>query len=111
MKKLPIRWSFKKGDKILYKTPKGKVKTFIYGKQTWYKDDLPKRHFRYFRGKLEYRQPEMHEIMSRTLKKWARKITAAVYDDSPLYKLLSQRKAIDGGVTFSTPIVYKNSSR
>lgn len=109
MKKLPIRWSFKKGDRILYKTPKGNVKTFIFGKQKWYGKTLPNRTFRYFRGKLEFRQPTISEIFSRTMKKYGTKIAENFYAPNPFLELLNSRcsiRAIDCGPTISEPIKF-----
>ena len=104
--KLPVRWSFKKGDRILYRTIKGKEKTFIYGKQTWYRHDLPSRAFRYFRGKLEFRQPNLTEICTKTFTKRSRSksLLTAVYDNLPIFKHLTRQ---DGGATITEPIKYE----
>lgn len=84
-KKLPIRWSFKKGDRILYHTPKGREKTFIYGKQTWYGNSRPNRAFRFFRGKLEFREPTLSECCDKYFYKYSKKLEENLYTKNPMF--------------------------
>ncbi len=110
-KPLPVRWSFKKGDRILYKTPKGNIKTFIYGKQKWYGHSLPDRSFRYFRGKLEFRQPTLSERFTRIFKSYADEIADNINAKNPILEQLNKFDFSWKQTAVAVPIRYNSASK
>lgn len=112
--KFPVRWSRKRGDRLIYLTPKGKRKEFIYGLQTWYGHDVPRRVVESWRkyGKrwTRYRLPTIGEIFTKTYKMRARELRAAFSDDNPLLQTLKKYSSlsnISGGRTIIEPIRIK----
>lgn len=110
---MKLRWNLKQGDLVYYKTKRGNEREFIYGRQTWYGQDLPKRIKSYWRrtGKRWYRfrLPTIGEILARTMRSYGKQLKEAILAPNPFLVLLRDRgvKPIELGPTISEPIKYK----
>jgi len=94
----------KKGDIVLYYTPRRNPKRFLVGSRLWYgKRDYPSRAYQIIRKGRKYRFYTLTEIVTMSFKKRAKKIKSAVYDVNPLFKMLS------GGKTITKPLTFKET--
>ncbi len=94
IKALRPLFGHKLGDKIHYKTPKGRVRILIYGVQTWYRRSTPKRIIATLRGKRWLREPTLLEVASFTFKKRAKKLKDNIMAHNVLLDKLRQKGAI-----------------
>lgn len=110
IKSLKPLFGHKQGDRIHYKTPRGKVKILIFGEQTWYNRSAPKRVVVTLRGKTWLREPTLSEVIGFTMQKRAKKLKEAVMCNNVLFDKLSQNgslKKYDGGSTMLGEVKFK----
>lgn len=91
-----VRWSLKRGDKIRYRTPRGRLKDFIYGRETWYGRSEPNRTDSYWRRSAgrwyRFRLPTISETYRKVLaSRWlARELEGALSQPNPIIAMLKK---------------------